>query len=197
MRLRMSDNSLFAILLRSRWWISMAIAIGIGAGSRALLPDAVWGYGAAGAFPFLVISALAARRHWGMPTAAQVEAIAQACRALSRTEFVARLEHALIRDGHAVQRIHGAGADLLAQRAGRRTLYACARWKAASSGAEALEALVTEIDRQDAHDGVFVALGEIGEGARAVAVRQGIRILGPIELAGLLKRIDGTMAVRG
>lgn len=190
MRLRMSENSLFAILLRSRWWASAAVALGIAAVSRALLPDDLWPYGAAGAVPFLVISALAARRQWGTPTPARIEAVAQACRAMPRVEFVALLETALKRDGHMVERLGGAAAaDLLAQKAGRRTLYACARWKAASSGVEPVRALVAEIAKSDVHDAVFVALGDVAADARALMAREGIRLLGGAQLATLLRGV--------
>lgn len=186
MRLRMSENSLFAILLRSSWWASLAIATGIAVVSRALLPGDLWPYGAMGALPFVVISVLAARRQWRAPGPRRIDAVAQACRAMSRGEFTALVERALTRDGHTVRRISGA-ADLLAERAGRRTLFACARWKAATTGAEPLKALQAEVARHDAHDAVFVALGEVGEAARAFAAREGIRILDAAGLAAMAK----------
>ena len=40
MRLKMSENSLFAILLRSSWWISLLVALFVATLSRAVLPDA-------------------------------------------------------------------------------------------------------------------------------------------------------------
>ena len=38
MKLRMAENSLFAILLRQRWWVSASIALAIGLVAAALLP---------------------------------------------------------------------------------------------------------------------------------------------------------------
>ena len=43
MKLRMHENSLFAILLRSRWWISFAVGFGLYGAVRLFLPEA---YGA-------------------------------------------------------------------------------------------------------------------------------------------------------
>lgn len=185
MRLRMSENSLFAILLRSRWWASFAIAVGIAAVSRALLPEALWPYGAFGGAPFLVISMLAARRQWKMPSAARVATIVEACQAMSRAEFIALLERALAEGGHQVRRADP--STLLAEKSGRRTVFGCARWKAATTGIEPVQALETMIARHQAHDAVFVALGDVGHAARAHAVRAGIRILGPADLATLLR----------
>lgn len=61
MKLRMAENSLFAILLRSRWWISLLIALGIGLVAAALLPAQWRVVGAVSGMPFIVIAVLAAR----------------------------------------------------------------------------------------------------------------------------------------
>ena len=107
---------------------------------------------------------------------------------MSRAQFVALLEAALVREGHTVRRLSGAQADLLAEKSGRRTLVACARWKAASTGEGPIEALAAEIGRQQAHEAVFVALGEVTQPARALGARSSIRLLGPAQLTVLLGR---------
>ena len=56
--LKMAPNSLFAILLRSPWWISVGIALGFALASKALLPGEYWLFGAMGGFPFTVIGAV-------------------------------------------------------------------------------------------------------------------------------------------
>jgi len=38
MKLRMAQNSLFAVLLRSPWWISFLVALVLVAATQALLP---------------------------------------------------------------------------------------------------------------------------------------------------------------
>ena len=40
MKWKMSDKSLFALLLRSPWWISIAVFVGFALLARALLPPA-------------------------------------------------------------------------------------------------------------------------------------------------------------
>lgn len=187
MRLKMSENSLFAILLRSSWWISLLVALFVAVLSRAVLPDAYWLYGAAGGLPFVLISALAARRQWRTPGAKAIARTTDACRAMSRAAFTGVLGKALEHQGHTVRTV--AGGDLLAEKAGRRTLFGCSRWKAASSGVEALRALQAEADRHDAHDAVFVALGEIGEAARAHARQNGIRLLQAEGLTPMLAKL--------
>ena len=58
MKFRMAENSLFAVLLRSRWWISLLIAIGFVGVVQALLPPEYRLVGSMGAFPFFVIAGI-------------------------------------------------------------------------------------------------------------------------------------------
>ncbi|MEN9317385.1 MAG: hypothetical protein RIS35_3778 [Pseudomonadota bacterium] len=187
MRLKMSQNSLFAILLRSSWWISLLVALFVAGLSRAVLPQAYWIYGAVGGLPFLVISAIAAQSQWRRPGAKTVERTTDACRAMSRAAFSALVSEALTREGHTVRTVNG--GDLLAEKAGRRTLVGCSRWKAASNGLEALKALETQAQRLDAHDAIFVALGEIGDAARRHAGSHGIRLLEAEALTVLVSKL--------
>ena len=61
MKWKMSDKSLFALLLRSPWWISIAVFAGFALLARALLPPAYVWAGLFGGLPFLVIGVIAAR----------------------------------------------------------------------------------------------------------------------------------------
>ena len=56
----MSKNSLFAILLRAPWWISMAVVALLALAASALLPEPYVALGVMGGFPFLVIGSMAA-----------------------------------------------------------------------------------------------------------------------------------------
>ena len=53
MQLKIAPNSLFAVLLRSPWWISMLLVLAFGLASAALLPKAYVPFGVMGALPFL------------------------------------------------------------------------------------------------------------------------------------------------
>jgi restriction system protein len=53
MKLRMNDNSLFAILLRSPWWASALLAVGVFGVARLLVPPF---YAAFVPLPFVVIA---------------------------------------------------------------------------------------------------------------------------------------------
>ena len=60
MKLKMAPNSLFAILLRSPWWISVAIAVAMGLVGAALLPEGFRLIGVLSGLPFGVIGAVGA-----------------------------------------------------------------------------------------------------------------------------------------
>ena len=186
MKLKMAPNSLFAILLRSPWWISLAIAAVFAGASRALLSDAYWLYGAAGGFPFLVIAAMAAWRQLRAPSAAQIEATVQAVRGMAWREFQAALEQGFRRQGYTVERIEGA-ADLLLRREGRSTLVAARRWKAGNHGVETLEALHAARRAQDAHACAYVALGTLSDAARRFARDHAVQLIDEDALAVLLR----------
>ena len=73
MKFKMAEKSLFAILLRSPWWISFAIAVAFGLASKALLPAQYFVFGALGGLPFVVIGVIAAWRQFSAPSTAHVE----------------------------------------------------------------------------------------------------------------------------
>jgi restriction system protein len=186
MKWQMSENSLFAILLRSQWWISAGVAAAVAGTAIALLPDAYKVLGATLGLPFLVIACIAAWRQWQLPSAARVQRTIEAVRAMSRSEFVAALEAAYARDGYTVTRIDDAHADLALKQEWRTALVSCKRWKVARLGVEPLRDLLAAKDARELREGIFVATGEVTDTARTFAAKHGIRVVGGAELARLL-----------
>jgi restriction system protein len=184
---KMAENSLFAILLRSSWWISAAVAGVFVLIARLLLPDEYFVFGAIGAFPFLVISALAARKQWQRPSVSQVVATRERVSTMSWPEFSAALEEAFRQDGYQVQRLNESDADLQLSKAGRITVAGCKRWKAARTGVEPLRALYLGCERRDAHDCLYIATGEVSTQARQFASAKRIRIVEADALTQLLR----------
>ena len=172
MKLRMAPNSVFAILLRKPWWVSLAVAAALALVSLALLPDDLKGVGAFGASaPLLVISMIALWRQWNAPSARQVEAVVTAARGMGWPEFARWLERGFTQEGHAVQRLDGP-IDFVIERQGRRTAVAARRWKAARQGEDGLQALQAAARARDIDRCLLVALGEITPGARRLAGRK-------------------------
>jgi restriction system protein len=192
MKFRMHDNSLFAVLLRSRWWISFAIAAGIVALAKAILPSIPIAYAVFAAAPFIVIGAIAAWKQLQVPSAGRVARTLEAVQAMSWTDFSNALEAAFRADGYSVSRLTGGAADFAMTKAGRTALVACKRWKVARTGVDPLRDLHAAKDAHEANDCIYVAIGEITDGARKFAAQNRIRLVGGVELAKLLPRARRT-----
>ncbi|NUN60705.1 MAG: restriction endonuclease, partial [Burkholderiaceae bacterium] len=72
MKFKMSPNSLFAILLRSPWWISFALVGLFSLAAAAVLPREYLFAGILGTFPFFAVGCVAAWRQWRAPSAARM-----------------------------------------------------------------------------------------------------------------------------
>ena len=166
MKLKMADNSLFAVLLRSRWWISMAVGAAIAVLALALLPKDYRVVGALSAAPFVVISVMAAWRQRKVPSSAQVQRTTEAVSAMAWPQFAQLLEQAFQRDGWAVQRSAAGAFDFELERKGRTMLVAARRWKSARTGLEAFRALQAEREASEATDALYIGLGELTDSAR-------------------------------
>ncbi len=184
----MAPNSLFAILLRSPWWISMAIAVVFGVASRALLPPDYVIFGAMGGLPFAVIGVIAAVRQFSAPSASKVAAVQEAAGAMAWREFADAIEQALKMDGFHVERLAQGAADFSVVKSGRRSLVGARRWKAANLGVETLRELAAASTAAEAQGSIIVTLGEVSDNARQFAKSHGVQIIQGRELAALLAR---------
>lgn len=185
MQFKMAENSLFAILLRSSWWVSLAIGAGIIVLSFGTLPPQYAIFGAAASFPFLVIASIVGWRFAQAPSARQVAALEDAIRTLPWSEFAGRLERAFAAQGYAVERLKSSELDFAMTQGWKRVVVSARRWKVARTGLEPLRELHKALEAHEAHEALYVCLGEVTAQARKFAVGNRIRILGPQELAAL------------
>ena len=184
----MAKNSLFAILLRSHWGLSLGIAAAIALLAAALLPGEYRIVGVLSALPFVVTGAIAIRRQWGLPSADEVAQTQQALATMPWPAFANLLEQAFARDGHAVQRGSADAVDFVLERKGRVMLVGARRWKSARTGLEALRALQMAREAADAPDALYIGLGELTDSARPFAAEHRIAIWQAAELAQALRR---------
>ena len=189
MKFQIAENSLFAILLRSSWWMSIAIAAGVVAAARLVLPEV---YAFFAALPFIVIGGIAGWRQLRAPSAARIAGTVEAVRAMSWEDFSSALSDAFREDGYTVSRLTGAPADFELAKAGRISLVACRRWKVARTGVDPLRDLVDTQRVREAHECIYVTTGEITDGARAFALEKKIRLIYGADLAKLLPRVRRT-----
>jgi restriction system protein len=191
--MKMAQNSLFAILLRSPWWTSAGLGVLLGLLAMALLPEAYRAAGALSGFPFIVISAMAAWRARELPSAARVEETRQALATMAWPAFAALLEQAFQRDGYTVvarEPRATPAVDFVFERKGRRMLVCARRWKSARTGIETLRALQAARDAAGddlPHDALLIALGEPTDNARPFAAEHRIALWQAAELAQALR----------
>ena len=184
----MAPNSVFAILLRKPWWISFLVTGVFVLVALALLPPDLQVVGALGALPFFVIGLVALKRQWNAPSAREVEAIADAVAGMGWADFSRALVQGYEREGYTVLRVEG-GGDLLLERAGRKTLVAARRWKAARHGEEWVQALVDAAGAHEAGSCVYVALGDLSPNARQRVREHAVQWTQAPQLAQLLRGV--------
>ncbi|WP_232834560.1 restriction endonuclease [Rhodoferax ferrireducens] len=182
----MAKNSLFAILLRSPWWMSFGLVAAIALAARALLPEPYVVFGVIGGFPFLVIGIMAAWRQWRAPSAARVAEALKVAGGMSWRDFSSAVEQGFARQGYAVTRLNSPAADFKLDKGGRLTLVSCKRWKAANHGLEPLRDLVAAQAAQDAQGSIYISLGSVTDNARRFAQTQGMVLLSENDLAQLI-----------
>jgi len=183
----MAKNSLFAVLARSPWWVSLLVAGVLVMLAFALLPQDYRVVGALSATPFVVISAIAARRQWHLPSAAQVEKTLLAVRAMPWPAFSQVLQAAFEREGHEVTAVQAQSHDFELQRSGRRMLVSARRWKSARAGLEVFKALQAAREAADATDALCICLGDLTDTARPFAAQHKVAVWRAPELAQRLR----------
>lgn len=186
MKFKMSEKSLFAVLLRSPWWISITVAAVFGLACKALLPAPYVPFGVMGAFPFMVIGLIAAWRQWQAPSPVKVAKALEQAAGLSWAEFSVAVEAGYQRQGFDVNKLKTGAADFLLTRAGRSTVVQCKRWKAASLGQDTLRELAAAQQSLGADQALVIALGGLTEAAQQFAKAQHIHLMTEPELAALL-----------
>ncbi len=186
MKLKMAPNSLFAVLLRSPWWISIGIALLFVALSFALLPEQYRLVGAMGGAPFLGIGLIALWQQARLPSARRSQEILHAVGAMGWPRFAALLEEGFAQQGYQVERMQGA-ADFALRREGRTTLVSARRWKAARPGEESLQVLRAAAQSSGASECLYVSLGELSANAQSYAKRHQVQLMQGPALAYLLK----------
>jgi restriction system protein len=186
MQFKMRENSVFAKLLRSPWWVSMLVGGIVALVAAALFAEKYAYWGIFIALPFFVIGTVRAWRQMQEPSQRTLAMTDDAIRSMSPREFTDLLTSAYIADGYAVTPSKGRSADLKLEHNGRITLVSCKRVKAANTGVEPLRALVAAGESQDAAQLVYFTLGGLSLEALEYAAEQNIDIPSLESLSGML-----------
>jgi restriction system protein len=182
MKLKLHQNSLFAVLMRSPWWLSGLLAAGIFGATRLFMPLELAVFAAS---PFVMIAAYVAWKQLRAPSPVRIAETLERLTAMSREGFTAALEAGWRREGYEVSRAGAAPFDLELRREGRVSLVVCRRWKAERTGVEPLRELHEAGGKREVQELIYVAAGDITAQAQAFAAEKKVRLLYGAELARL------------
>ena len=187
MKFKMAEKSLFAVLLRSPWWISFVVVGLITLASGVLLPKEYFVVGALSGFPIFVVGCIAAWKQLRAPSPTRVAQTLQAVQTMPWRGFADTLAAAWRQGGFEVQPLNSGAADFCLTKGGSTTLVSARRWKAATHGVEPLRDLRTAMEQRGASAGLYVlAQGSLSDNARLYARDNGITIVQDNALAALL-----------
>ena len=186
MSFKLPPNSLFAILLRSPWWVSVGIALTLALLGQFLSAENFVLFIVPAMIPFVAISLWVGWKQWQLPGRAQVQATLEAIAVMPWREFSSVVAQAYQREGYEVTPANGA-ADFVVEKGARKSLISCKRWKAASHGLEQLRELKAMRQAELANEAVYVTLGELQQAAREFADGHGIVLLQGVALARFLR----------
>jgi restriction system protein len=188
MKFKMAENSLFAILLRSRWWVSFGVGACWALLGAALVPQPYKIVAILGSLPFWALGFVAFVRQYDQPTPLQQQALLEDAASKNWGEFANHLERAWQVEGYAVARSKDAAADFVLQRNGKTTLVAAKRWKAGTHGTEPLRALHDAMQAQQADECAYVCIAPLQDTAQRFADEKNIAVLSGLTLATLLQK---------
>lgn len=189
MKFKMAENSLFAILLRSRWWVSFLVGAIWALLAAALVPQPYKFVGILGSLPFWCLGFVAFIRQLDTPSSSQQQAILQHAGQQNWADFSAALQSAWQAEGYTVERAApGSAHDFVLHRQGKITVALAKRWKAINHGVEPLRGLLQAQKELGAHTSAYLCIVGLQDKAQDFADAQHIAVISSTDLATLLQK---------
>ncbi len=182
----MGKQSLFVILSRSPWWMSIVAAAALFVVMRLFLPDYI---ALSVALPFVAVGGYAGWRQLRAPNAANVADALNVLRAMLWEEFSTLIEEAFRQEGYTVTKLTGDVVDYELSRNERVAVVCCKRWKVARTGVAPVRDLFKAGQACNAHEYIYVVAGEFTANAREFAAEKTIRLVNDAELVRLVNRV--------
>ena len=178
----MAQDTLFNILRRQPWWISVLVAFVLFWIAHAIFPPIAPFI----ALPFAVLAIYIAILQLRRGAPADVGARLAELRAMSWETFSAAVTDAYRRKGYVVSPAESGGYDFKLAKGAEVILLQCRRWKVNQVGAAPVRALAAAVDRHDARRGICISAGEFSAPARAIAADEPVTLLSGTELIELI-----------
>ena len=178
----MAQETLFRILLRQPWWVTLLVAIVLFAVTRMIFaPVAPFV-----ALPFAGLSLYIAYRQMRGSAPANADERLAALRAMSWEEFSDLVNAAYTRHGYHVASAERPGYDFTLTKGSRITLLQCRRWRVNQVGVGPVRELARAVEREEATNGICISAGAFSEPARKLVATEPVTLVSGGELVELL-----------
>lgn len=178
----MAQETLFQLLMRQPWWVTLLVAFALFGVAQAVFPPVAPFI----SLPFFVLSVYIGFKQWRGGTPSNTGERLTAIRAMSWENFSGKVVEAYRQQGYAVAPSDGQGYDFKLTKDGRVTLVQCRRWKVNQVGAAPVRELADAVERNEASQGVCLAAGEFSAPARKIAAGEPVSLIAGPELVALL-----------
>jgi restriction system protein len=178
-----NQTTLFQLLARQPWWITILVAFGMFWIAYAVFPPVAPFF----ALPFLLLAIYIAVKQWRSGVPSDPTERLQTLRDMSWESFSAAVCAAYRRQGYTVTPSRENAYDFMLTKDGRVTLLHCRRWKVNQVGAGPVRELARAVDRAQAHRGVCLATGEFTVPARNIAAAEPVALVSGAELVALVR----------
>jgi restriction system protein len=178
-------ESLFTLLSRQPWWVSILVGMALFAIAQWIFPPVAPFV----ALPFFALALYFGWKQFGGLSHEQTAERLGAVRAMAWEEFAGLVTAAYRKRGYEVEATRSSAFDFRLKQQGRITLVQCRRWKVNQVGVGPLKELYEALDIQEAYNGVCLAAGGFSDAARQFAAGKPLSLLEGAELAKLLGRL--------
>jgi restriction system protein len=178
----MAKETLFRILLRQPWWITVLVAIILFAVTHAIFPPLAPFV----ALPFAGLAVYIAYRQWRGSSPVDADERLAALRAMSWEEFSDLVSVAYTRHGYHVASAERPGYDYTLTKGSRVTLLQCRRWRVNQVGIGPVRELARAVEREEATNGICISAGNFSEPARKLVATEPVMLVSGLDLIELL-----------
>ena len=178
----MAQETLFRILLRQPWWITVLVAVLLFALAQAIFPPLAPFI----ALPFAGLAVYIAYRQWRGSSPVDADARLASLRAMSWEEFSDLVTAAYTRHGYQVSAAERPGYDYTLTKGSRVTLLQCRRWRVNQVGVGPVRELARAVEREEATNGICISAGTFSEPARKLVATEPVTLVSSAELVELL-----------
>jgi restriction system protein len=178
----MAKETLFNILRRQPWWVTVLVAFGVFWIGYAIFPPVAPFV----ALPFVLLAAYLAILQLRSGTPADVPHRLGELRAMSWDVFSDTVAAAYRKKGYTVLPAEGRGYDFRLVKNGELTLLQCRRWKVNQVGAGPVRELAVAVEQSEARRGICLAAGEFSAPARKLAAAEPVTLLSGRELVDFI-----------